>query len=386
MRYLIHRPTRRAVANTVLASITAIVVAAFVLLGHTPSSAAPCSSKRVAAGQDLDAIVNANPATTCTTFFVAGGTYTINHPLTPDNGDKLVGATGTTRTISTAFGNVTFANSVPVKITDGSNNLPYLIQARGTVTLRWLDVSGADGRCTSDGNFPMKSGTGAAIRMGGASHSSVLEYLKVHNNEAMGVASMRGEIRNSQGFSNSALSCSWSFTAGFVKGTDEYEAHHNFVHDEQGHGIWCDGGCNDAGSAQPNGFWAHHNVVVRNSASGIRYESSPLGLNTGVHKSQPTALIEHNEVHQNGRRDSAGGISIHDAQNARTRYNNLGAATLGGVRYTTNVNTRGVAHWDSGRAVRTDLWNADTVNNKLNGDRIINCERPDNVVYCAANK
>jgi hypothetical protein len=378
MRYPLHRLP---IAYTVLAGTFATVVAALVLLEHTtPSAAATCLSKQISVGQDLDAIVNADPAGTCTTFLLAGGTYTLNQPLTPDSGDKIVGAIGTTRTIRTAFGDVTFANDVLAKITDGSNNLTYLIRPTGNVTLRWLDVSGADGRCrSSDGQI--ERGTGVAIRMGEASHSSVLEYLKLHNNEATGVSSMRGEIRNSQGFSNSTLSCSWGHTSAFVKGVDEFEAHHNFVHDEQGVGIWCDHMCADAGAAMPYGFWAHHNIVVKSGRSGIRYEFAPI-VSSGVHSSQPTALIENNEVHQNGLRDAAGGISIHDAQNARTRNNNLGAATLGGVSYTTNASSRGVLHTDSGRSDRTDLWNADTVSNTLNGDRLIGCELPDNVVDC----
>ena len=41
---------------------------------------------------------------------------------------------------------------------------------------------------------------------------------------------------------------------------------------------------------------------------------------------------------------------------------------------------------DSGRASRTDLWNGSAVGNSLGGEAIVDCEKPDNVVYCANNQ
>ena len=68
------------------------------------------------------------------------------------------------------------------------------------------------------------------------------------------------------------------------------------------------------------------------------------------------------------------------------RNNRFGAVTIGGVAYGKNNFGLAIRVFDSGRSDRTDLWNADVLNNVLNGEVIKGCELPDNVVYCANNK
>ncbi len=141
-------------------------------------------------------------------------------------------------------------------------------------------------------------------------------------------------------------------------------------------------GCKDD-PARQNGFWVHDNLTVDNGRSGIRYESSPDGLATGVHASEPTALIEGNEVHGNSYGENKGSISVRDAQNALIRANVFGAKTIADVAYRANAAKPGaVRASDSGRSSRTDLWNVEIVDNVMNGEGIKGCELPEDIVDC----
>jgi hypothetical protein len=213
-----------------------------------------------------------------------------------------------------------------------------------------------------------------------------LEYLAVHNNQATGIASMNGKLLHSNLYNNGTNPDTWGWSAGAVKGVDEYEAAYNYVHDNPANAIWCDHECRDVGTAMPNGFWVHHNLVVKNGRWGVRYEFAPI-VADGVHRSNPTALIEYNEIHANGYKGSAfGGSSMYDAQNATFRNNFFGPKTIAGVSYGVNINRQAILFYDTGRTNRTDLWNGDAVGNSMGGEAIIGCGKPDNVVYCANNR
>jgi hypothetical protein len=139
----------------------------------------------------------------------------------------------------------------------------------------------------------------------------------------------------------------------------------------------------------PNGFWAHHNLVVNNGRWGIRYEYSAI-VKSGVRTSSDTthssnALVEANEIHANGYKGDYGGASVYDAQNGTFRNNSFGAKTIAGVSYGANNNKRAIYFGDSGRADRTDLWNADAVGNSLGGHKIDGCSRLDTIVRCLSN-
>ena len=81
----------------------------------------------------------------------------------------------------------------------------------------------------------------------------------------------------------------------------------------------------------------------------MRYEE-PQTRGKGVHSSQPTALIEDNQIHGNGYRGSSlGGVSMDDAQNATFRNNFFGPRTISRVSYAANNNGRAIVFGDSGR-------------------------------------
>src|SRR5918994_1082367 len=79
-----------------VAGLTATMVV--VLLVHTLPAAGQdlCSGVQVNPGDDLDAIVNADPRDTATTFCVYAATYNISETLRLSDGDRLIGQTGTT--------------------------------------------------------------------------------------------------------------------------------------------------------------------------------------------------------------------------------------------------------------------------------------------------
>jgi hypothetical protein len=360
-----------AVVAVAVATVITALLSAVVVLGHTlPAEAHSCSGVQINPGQDLDAIVNNDPSTRATTFCVhapsSGATYTVNNSVILRSGDKLLGEPGQVITRGPASYGVP-----PVKIRDGSSGLENIVEPRGSnVVLRWVDIAG--GVKGIDGY--------------GATPSARLEYLAIHDNTRLGIANMPGKLLHSNLYNNGTNPADWGWAAGAVKGVDEYEAAYNYVHDNPANGLWCDHRCSDSGAAMPNGFWVHHNLLVKNGRWGVRYEYSPI-VASGVHSSQPTALIESNEIHANGFQGSSfGGASMWDAQNATFRNNFFGAKTIAGVSYATNNNRRAILFQDSGRADRTDLWNGDAVGNSLGGEAITNCGKPDNVVYCANNR
>jgi len=368
-----------------VAGLTAIMVV--VLLVHTLPAAAQdsCSGVQVNPGDDLDAIVNGDPRDTATTFCVNAhsdgttATYNVSETLRLRDGDRLIGQAGETVTRGPA------TYGVPKVEIRPSGSPDQIIAAVGkNIEIQWVDIAGAVGKTTTTGQ--PQTGTGAGITAGSADGGFLVWYAVIHGNDAAGILNAKGRILNSEFYDNTQNPDFLGFNASAVKGITEYEAAYNYVHDEQGNGLWCDVGCKNDLARGDKGFWAHHNLTVDNGRSGIRYESSPKDLASGVHASEPTAVIEENEVHGNSYGANRGGISAADTQNALIRANVFGAKTIAGVAYRANAAKPGaVKASDSGRSSRTDLWNVEIVDNVLNGEEIRGCELPDDVVYCPNN-
>src|SRR5919112_1242625 len=334
MKQVIDRP-RRIIAIISAGAIACALLAIAVLVGHTPPAGAThsCSGVHINPGNDLDAIVNRDPADRATAFCVhapsSGATYYINNTVQLRSGDKLLGQPGQVITRGPASYGVP-----PVKIRNGGS-LAKLIELSGSnVALRWIDVAGSVAKYS---NGQALDSSGHAIAAWSADATARLEYLTIHDNPNSAINNMNGKLLHSNLYTNGTNSAFWGRTATAVKGINEYEAAYNFVHNNTNFGLWCDAECKDRGTAMPNGFWVHHNLVVNNGRSGIRYEHSPKGLASGVHRSQPTALIENNEVHGNGTQGTHyAGISMHDAQNCTLSNNVFGPKTIGGVSYRAN--------------------------------------------------
>jgi len=380
-------------AALAVAGFLAAAVVVVVLIYISPAEAQDtCSGVQVKPGDeltppdDLDAIVNGDPRDRATTFCLnaypdgATATYHVSETLRLKDGDKLVGEQGEIVSRGPAeYG----LPKVAIRPTN-PDSLTSIIAALGEdVQIRWVDVSGGFGKTV---NGKPQTGTGAGITAGSADSGFLLRYAVVHSNDTAGILSAKGSVLNSEFYDHTQNPLFLGFNGAAVKGRTEYEAAYNYVHDNQGNGLWCDVGCVDDPARGENGFWAHHNLTVDNGRSGLRSETSPDGLATGVHRSEPTALIEDNEVHGNSYGALRGGISVRDSQNVLIRGNVFGAATIAGVAYDANATKPGaVKARDSGRSSRTDLWNIDIENNVLNGERMVGCELPDDVVDCRGN-
>jgi hypothetical protein len=386
MPYPIHRPNRSAlaVALAAVAVLAALATLALLERAATAQTTFPCTGVHIKPGNDLDAIVNNDPGDKATTFCVhassSGTTYTVNNIVRLNAGDKLIGQPGQVITRGPASYGVP-----PVKIRNGASLGRLVVLSGSNVQLRWLDIAGAVGKFTRDGNNIHGSGTGVASGM--ANGTARMEYLAIHDNAATAIESMNGKLLHSELYKNGTSLAFQDETAAAVKGIDEFEAAYNYVHDTPAEGIWCDYGCANAGPTMPNGFWVHHNLIVNNGRWGVRLEWAPR-VAEGVHASQPTTLVENNEIHANGYKGPFGGISMWNAQNGTFRNNVFGPKTIAGVSYRANNHATygAILFWESGRKDRTDLWNGDAVGNTLGGERILGCEKPDNVVYCSNNR
>jgi hypothetical protein len=378
MRYLIYRPKSSMIAA--IAIMTGIAAAVVVLLIYTsPSSAThTCTGTNIVdidPGDDLDAIVDADPETTPTTFCVHSGTYTIDRIVTLNSGDQLQGQPGKRTSVGPAT-----KPEPSVQVSPGTNNVSRLIEAKGSnVRIVWLDLSGATGQYL---NGQPVAGTGSGISAGNADGTFRARYLRVHNNDAVGIANTKGRVLDSEFFSNTEDPNFGGFTGSAIKGITEFEAARNFVHDENANGIWLDLGRNDP--LRTKGYWVHHNLVVDNKPrAGIRYENSPPGLAPGVHTSDVTALIENNQVYGNSAlAPDPRPISVRNSQNAVIRNNIFGTATINGVTYRHNGDNVAIRADDNARSDRTDLWNVDIIGNKLNGERIVLSMRDGQVLAC----
>src|SRR5919106_6599006 len=244
-----------------------------------------CTVNQITPGEDLDAIINNDPSGSATTFCVQAGTYQVSAPAILKAGDKLKGETGSKTTVDTA------TKPTPVVKLEGRGT-ENLLRARGTgISITWVDLSGAKG-----------TGTGAgAITAGSAGSDFLVQFARIHDNTSLGISNMKGRVLDSEFFKNSNATSSLGFNGSAVKGITEFEAGRVYVHDEQGNGLWCDGGCSND-SARTNGFWVHHSVVVNSGRAGIRYENSP-----------NQALFQNNEVRGNGSTEHRGGIDIRDS-------------------------------------------------------------------------
>jgi hypothetical protein len=334
-----------------------------------------CSGVQVNPGDDLDAIVNGDPRDKATTFCVNAqldgttATYTISETLRLWDGDRLIGQTGEFVTRGPA------TYGVPEVSIRPSGSPDKIIEALGKdIEIQWVDIAGGVGRTTTDG-MP-QTGTGAGITAHRADDGFLIRYAVIHGNDTAGILGAQGRILNSEFYDNTQNPVFLGFNGAGIKGLTEYEAAYNYVHDEQGNGLWCSVGCTDD-SSRLNGAWLHHNLLVNNARWGMRYEISPI-VASGVHSSQPTFLAENNEVHGNG----LGGASMVDAQNGSFRANIFGSKTIAGVSYAANGKNRAIYFGDSGRADRSDLWNGDATGNELNGEKIAGCEKPDDIVDC----
>src|SRR5215218_6000059 len=323
----------------------------------------------VPCGQDLDAIVNADDPAIGTRFQLEGPcTYTVDATVELNEGDELAGPLATFIERLPAF------DPQPTVTIVGSEGLPHVIRAKGTVRLEWVKIMGGTGLYAADGSA--LAGTGSALAMGMSSNTSSLYAVHITGSDAAGITNAHGTFERIELDDTTQDPNFLGFTGSGLKAINEVEVKNSYIHDNQGNGLWCDVFCHDSDS-HLNGFWVHDNLMVNNGRAGIRFEQVGDVADAGE------ALIENNEVHGNSVGAIPGGVSIHDARNALVRNNVFGATIIADVAYLPNSEGVAIRATDSGRLDRPDLQNVDIVDNVLNGEVIEGCESPDEIVYCS---
>ena len=348
------------------------LLATVFLMGAENVVDVPCGPDGVSQG--LDEAVNGDLATTGTRFQLAGGcTYTVDTVVALKNGDEIAGPEGAFIERPPAF------DPEPTVTIVGSTGLRNVIRAEGKVHLEWVNIVGGTGQYS--GGSPV-AGTGSGLAMGMASNDSSLYAVHITGSEAAGITNAHGTFDSIELSDTTQNPDFLGFIGSGLKAITEVEVRNSYIHDNQGNGLWCDQFCRDSDEQlHPNGFWIHDNLVVNNGRAGIRFERVGDVADAGE------ALIENNEIHGNGTDATRGGIDIRDAQDATIQNNSFGAATIGEVGYEVayepNVNGLAIRATDSGRSDRPDLFNVDIFGNVLNGETIVGCEQPDEIVYCS---
>jgi hypothetical protein len=325
------------------------------VLALTDSAQAASRQVNIGCGQDIDNIINGDPAGT-TTRFVLGAdcTFTASATLVPRNGDEVVCA------IQPGFiqRGVTAWDPQPRCTIEGFT-LTQVMKPQGFIYLEGFTCRG--------GVFTGSAGTGVCIAEGQMHDSSWVWGVEVRDNEGAGISNAHGVHHVIELTNTTTNSRALGFIGSGIKGVNEFNIEYSYVHDNQGNGIWCDNECNDA--QIPHGaFFANSNLVVNNGREGIRWERVGSEANHGE------AVIQNNEVYGNGSLETRAGIGARDAQDALITQNTFGNNSGGAIRAS-----------DSGRTDRPNLLNIDIVNNTLNGEQIRGCELPDEIVYCAGN-
>jgi hypothetical protein len=367
--------TVKKVSQRGLLTVALMLALMLALILFAANAGAATSTVNIPCGQDIDAKINSDSKTTATRFVLgADCIFTASARIVPSNGDEVVCSVPPTfLPRGPAYDPIT-------RCTISGPNVDQVFKPAGaggglaTVYFEGLKITG--------GNFTGASGSGAAIAGGTTADNSRFYGLEIMDNDAAGVQSGRGTFQRIELTNNSTDPGSLGFNAAGIKSRHEAVIFESYVHETQANGIWCDNYCLDTNLGT---FWVHHNLVVNNGRSGIRWEEVP---STGGE-----ALIESNEVHGNGTTDGRPGISAHDAKDAVIRNNVFGAVriayipypgatTLAYASYPKNYD-EGIQASDSGRSDRPDLLNIDILNNTLNGEVIKGCELPDAVVLCA---
>ena len=338
----------------VLAAVL-VVALAFFAMGASRTVIVGC-------GEDLDAVVNADPAGTATRFQLEGCTYHVDNTVRPEDGDEIAGPVGTFIMRGPAY------DPEPLATIQGSATLDQVIKPRGTFRGDWIQVFGGD--------FDGTAGSGVGLAGGEMEPDSIIHATLIANNEGAGVSNFHGHFWRSELTNTTINPAALGFIGSGLKAVDEVWVSESYIHDNQGNGIWCDEECND----QPlsNGkFTAWNNLIVDNGRDGVRWEK------VGDEATAGEALIYYNNIHGNGLSENRAGVGVRDAQDITIQANNFGSATIAGVSY--GLNGYAWSATDSGRTDRPNLYYVGVFYNAINGDVEKGCQEPDNLVFCSQN-
>ena len=364
--------------------VAAAIMLALILAFYSRADAqASPENEPIQCGDNIAATINADPRGTATRFVLEADCpdpFVASATIVPSDGDEVAcEAAPTFVQVAPEFQERGPAFDPTTSCTVAGNasveNVFRPIGRGGTTaTVRF------EGITITGGNFTGSSGTGAGIAEGSMTDASSHYGIEVMDNGAAGILSAKGTFERVELTDNTNDPGALGVIGSGMKARHEVEVKNSYVHDTQGNGLWCNGGCEDStASATFDKFWIHDNLVVNNGRAGIRVEA------VGAANAGLKALIEDNEVHGNSPDARRGGISVRDSQNVTIQNNRFGDVTIGGVHYPPNARNVAIIASDSGRSDRPNLLNIVIVDNILNGEIIIGCELPDTVVECARN-
>jgi hypothetical protein len=216
------------------------------------------------------------------------------------------------------------------------------------------------------------AGVGIFLTGGESDGDTLIEYNLFTDNPAVGMTNAQGQVLRNEFTNNSSASWALGCNAGGSKSAFEHEAGYNYVHDENGNGLWCDNGCENT-PGQVNDMWYHHNVTINNGSAGIRAEETP-DVNPSTDPFEIGYLIEDNISAGNSLQTGRADIHIHDTANALVRDNEVGRGqTVSGAGSISSGGTNvALRASDSCRSSRPDLGDpqygpVEFRNNDLNG-------------------
>lgn len=237
-----------------------------------------CRGVKVAAGQDLEAIVESTGAGA--TFCIEAGTYAVSTTgLTMQSGDAINGE-------GLHPQGKPGAEDPPVKI-EGKGFAVFVGSDANNVTLQDLDITDAPANSTCS-----SSTTCAEASRANTGWSFI--NVRFHHIDAQAVGGF--DNRRDITFDNVEIdhvgnrfttSENNGFAAG-IKGTDGYTVRDSYVHDTN-QGIWCDRDCDG------DRFIVTGSIIEDNCSFGIHYENTYFLKSTAA-----SALIEGNTVRGNG--------------------------------------------------------------------------------------
>ena len=273
-----------------------VVALAFFAMGASRTVIVGC-------GEDLDAVVNADPAATATRFQLSGCTYHVDNTVQPEDGDEIAGPVGTFIMRGPAY------DPEPLATIQGSATLGQVMKPRGTFHGDWLQIFGGD--------FDGTAGSGVGLAGGDMDSDSVIYATQVANNEGAGVSNFHGLFWRSELTNNTTNPDALGFIGSGLKAVDEVWVGESYVHDTQGNGIWCDEECND----QPlsNGkFTVWYSLIANNGRDGVRWEK------VGDEATHGEALVYLNEIHGNGVYERRAGVGVRTPRTSRSETTTSG--------------------------------------------------------------
>jgi parallel beta-helix repeat protein len=216
-------------------------------------------------GQSIQAAVNGHP--TGTTFLLKAGTHK-NQRVVPKSGDVFLGEAGT---VLDGGGTVPFAFEVGSSYPSNVTVKGLVIQHYAPGTRRGAVNAGDNARRTTGwvvSNCEIRDNVGAGLKFG--DQMQVLNNYIHHNDQIGAVGGGDGILfeGNEVAYNNPAWHYQFGFELGGIKFayTDRLVARGNYVHDNNGPGMWTD--FNNINSL------IEGNRVVNNAGTGIFHEIS----------------------------------------------------------------------------------------------------------------